>query len=112
MSPRSWIGRTLSRAWATALAGLALALSGSAAPALAADATVSNMSNGAMAHMPGHMYMTTLRPLAAGDRQKADALVVRAKAAMAPYQDYRKALSDGYEIFLPNVPQTQYHFTK
>jgi hypothetical protein len=31
---------------------------------------------------------------------------------MAPYQDYHKALDDGYEIFLPNVPQSQYHFTK
>ena len=31
---------------------------------------------------------------------------------MAPYQDYRKALGDGYEIFLPNLPQPIYHFTK
>ena len=30
---------------------------------------------------------------------------------MAPYQDYRKALADGYRIFLPNIPQPQYHFT-
>lgn len=38
--------------------------------------------------------------------------MLAAKAAMAPYQDYRKALSDGYEIVLPNLPQAQYHFTK
>jgi hypothetical protein len=31
---------------------------------------------------------------------------------MAPYQDYQKALADGYEIFLPNVPQPVYHFTR
>jgi hypothetical protein len=30
----------------------------------------------------------------------------------APYQDYRKALADGYQIFLTDVPQPQYHFTK
>jgi hypothetical protein len=30
---------------------------------------------------------------------------------MAPYQDYRKALADGYKIFPPNIPQAQYHFT-
>ena len=30
---------------------------------------------------------------------------------MEPYQDYRKALADGYKIFLPNVPQREYHFT-
>jgi len=58
------------------------------------------------------MYMTTLRPLQPGDQQKADAIVADAKAAMAPYQDYQKALADGYEIFLPNVPQAVYHFTR
>jgi hypothetical protein len=25
---------------------------------------------------------------------------------------YRKALADGYQIFLPDVPQPQYHFTR
>jgi len=27
------------------------------------------------------------------------------------YADYRTALNDGFKIFLPNVPQKQYHFT-
>jgi hypothetical protein len=58
------------------------------------------------------MYMTSLRPMKAGDQQKADAISAAARTAMAPYEDYRKALADGYEIFLPNVPQAQYHFTK
>ncbi|HEX3846773.1 MAG TPA: hypothetical protein VHV81_05280 [Steroidobacteraceae bacterium] len=66
----------------------------------------------AMAHMAGHMYLTTLRPMQPGDRQRADAVVAAAKQAMAPYQDYRKALADGYKIFLPNIPQPQYHFTQ
>jgi hypothetical protein len=78
----------------------------------ARSAPAAGMSDGDMAHMSGHMYMTTQRPSKPGDRQKADALVAAAKTAMAPYQDYRKALSDGYEIFLPNIPQSQYHFTK
>jgi hypothetical protein len=69
------------------------------------------VAGGSMAHMAGHMNMTNLRPVQAGDQQKADALVTAAKAAMMPYQDYHKALSDGYKIFLPNVPQPQYHFT-
>jgi hypothetical protein len=86
----------------------ALVALGGAAAAGAAD----SMPAGSMAHMSGHMYMTTLRPMKDGDRQKADALVQSAKAAMAPYQDFHKALSDGYEIFLPDVPQPQYHFTK
>ncbi len=65
-----------------------------------------------MAHMAGHMYMTSLRAPQAGDQQKADAVAAAAKQAMAPYQDYRKALAEGYVIFLPNVPQPIYHFTK
>jgi hypothetical protein len=65
-----------------------------------------------MAHMAGHMYMTTLRPPQPGDQAKADAIVAAAKTALAPYNDYHKALADGYEIFLPNVPQPQYHFTR
>jgi len=74
-------------------------------------ASASSMSGG-MAHMAGHMYMTTLRPLQPGDKAKADAIVVAAKEAMAPYTDYHKALDDGFHIFLPNIPQPQYHFTK
>jgi hypothetical protein len=76
-------------------------------PALAADE-----AEGGMTHMAGHMHMTSLRALQTGDQQKADAVVAAAKQAMAPYEDYRKALADGYTIFLPDVPQPQYHFTK
>jgi hypothetical protein len=64
-----------------------------------------------MAAMEGHMLMTTLKPSQPGDQAKADAVVSTAKRAMAPYQDYRKALADGYKIFLPEIPQPQYHFT-
>jgi hypothetical protein len=64
-----------------------------------------------MAHMAGHMYMTALRPSKPGDREKADAVLTAARQAMAPYQDYRKAQAAGYQIFLPNIPQSQYHFT-
>ena len=66
---------------------------------------------GGMSGKMAHMYMTSLRQPSPGDIQRADAIVAAAKAAMAPYQDYRKALADGYKIFLPNIPQPQYHFT-
>jgi len=62
--------------------------------------------------MAGHMYMTDLKTPKPGDQQKAEAIVAAAKTAMEPYQDYQKALADGYQIFLPNLPQPQYHFTK
>jgi hypothetical protein len=65
-----------------------------------------------MAHHSGHMLMTALRPVSPGDQQKADAIAAQARTAMAPYTDYKKALADGYEIFLPEVPQPQYHFTR
>jgi len=65
-----------------------------------------------MAHMAGHMYMTELKTPKPGDQQRADSNVAAARTAMEPYQDYHKALADGYQIFLPNLPQPQYHFTK
>jgi hypothetical protein len=64
-----------------------------------------------MAHMQGHMTMTALRSPQPGDAARAEAIVLAARAAMQPYQDYHKALADGFKIFLPNVPQPQYHFT-
>jgi hypothetical protein len=76
-----------------------------------ANAQSATPGGAGMTHMAGHMYMTTLRPPAPGDQQKAEAVVAAAKIAMAPYKDYRKALADGYEIFLQDVPQPQYHFT-
>jgi hypothetical protein len=79
-----------------------------ARPAPAADAAPAKAT---MAGMSGHMYMTALRTKQPGDQQKADAIVAAAKEAMAPYRDYRKALADGYQIFLRNIPQPQYHFT-
>jgi hypothetical protein len=62
--------------------------------------------------MSKHMFMSSVRPSQPGDEERADAIVAAAKQAMAPYQDYHKALADGFKIFLPNIPQPQYHFTK
>jgi hypothetical protein len=90
----------------------ATALLPDAQPSHREGATPPSSKNGEMAPATAHMYMTTPRPMSAGDQQSADALLRAATAAIAPYKDYRKALSDGYEIFLPEVAQTQYHFTK
>src|SRR5580658_6634615 len=73
-------------------------LAGSSLQGSQQDAPAAGMSDGKMAHM----YMTSLRPSKPGDLQKADAIVASAKTAMAPYQDYHKALADGFEVFLPN----------
>ena len=82
------------------------------APVLPARSPASHEEMPGMAHMSGHMYMTSLRPIQPVDKAKADAIVNAAKQAMEPYQDYHNALNDGYRIFLPNVPQPIYHFTK
>jgi len=58
-----------------------------------------------------HMTMTDMRTLRPGDRERAQEVVDAAKRAMEHYKDYRVALKDGYKIFLPNIPQPQYHFT-
>ena len=115
---RLFIDQFYSRALVDAALYLTLGLIGGGAPAWAGapehidqQTAEPAVADGGMAHMSGHMYMTVIRSPRAGDQRKADEVVGAAKAAMAPYQDYRKALSDGYKIFLPDVPQSQYHFT-
>ena len=61
--------------------------------------------------MGPHMKMTALRPARPGDQQKADQIVASARTVAEKYKDYKVALADGFKIFLPNVPQKQYHFT-
>jgi hypothetical protein len=62
-------------------------------------------------HMGAHMHMTELRKPQPGDEAKAQQVVDEARPALERYRDYKVALSDGYRIFLPNVPQKMYHFT-
>lgn len=61
--------------------------------------------------MGPHMKMTPLRTPHSGDQAKADEVVTAARAAAEKYKNYKVALADGFRIFLPNVPQKQYHFT-
>ncbi|MGB7282346.1 MAG: hypothetical protein WBE13_08810 [Candidatus Acidiferrum sp.] len=61
-------------------------------------------------HNP-HMYMTSLRPPQPGDVERANGIVTELRASIEKYKDYRVALDDGYRIFLPNIPQPEYHFT-
>jgi hypothetical protein len=71
---------------------------------------------GAMHSMEGrmdmgpHIKMTDLRPARTGVPERAQAVVDAARKVAAKYLDYRSALSDGFEIFHPEVPQKIYHF--
>jgi hypothetical protein len=61
--------------------------------------------------MGPHMKMTALRAPQPGDKEKADEVVEVARKVSKKYEDYKVALADGFQIFLPNLPQKQYHFT-
>jgi hypothetical protein len=58
-----------------------------------------------------HMYMTTPRPPTPEDAARANEVVAQLRGGMAKYKDYHVALDEGYKIFLPNLPQPEYHFT-
>lgn len=58
-----------------------------------------------------HMYMTSTRKQSAEDTQRANEIVEQLRAAIEKYKDYHVALNEGYKIFLPNLPQPEYHFT-
>ena len=57
------------------------------------------------------MRMTAARPVADGDRERAQQIVDTLAPAIQKYKDYHVALAEGYRIFAPNLPQPQYHFT-
>jgi hypothetical protein len=61
--------------------------------------------------MSGHMKMSALRDPQPGDAKKAQKVVEQARQALEKYRDYNVALAEGFQIFLPNIPQPMYHFT-
>jgi hypothetical protein len=77
----------------------------------------SDAGAGAMHSMEGHMdmgphmKMTELRKPQPGDAERAQKVAEQARKVAEYYTDYHKALADGFEIFLPNIPQKMYHFT-
>jgi hypothetical protein len=68
-----------------------------------------------MAHMhhgdTPHMHMTSPRTVTAEDQKRANEIVEQLRAGIERYKNYHVALNDGYKIFMPNVPQQEYHFT-
>ena len=58
-----------------------------------------------------HMTMTAMRQETPEDVARAKEVVTELRAGIEKYKDYRIALNDGFKIFLPNVPQPEYHFT-
>jgi hypothetical protein len=58
-----------------------------------------------------HMRMTAMRPASAQDTARANEVVAQLRGGLEKYKDYHVALNEGYKIFLPNLPQPEYHFT-
>jgi len=80
------------------------------------DHQAENGAVNAMSHMHHHqmgphMYMTALRPSTPEDWAKADTIAQQLREAIEKYKDYRIALTEGFRIFMPNLPQAEYHFT-
>jgi hypothetical protein len=70
----------------------------------------------AMSHMHHHqmgphMYMTKLRVPTPEEHAKADEIAKELRESIERYKDYHVALADGFRIFMPNLPQPEYHFT-
>ena len=73
-------------------------------------AAISDMS--AMHGGSAHMHMTEMRPQTPADVARANQIVMQLRAGIEKYKDYHVALTEGYRIFLLNLPQPEYHFTK
>jgi hypothetical protein len=58
-----------------------------------------------------HMKLTNLRSPTVDDQARAEKIAGSTKQALERYRDYRVALSDGYKIFLPQIPMKMKHFT-
>ncbi len=86
----------------------------------AADARDEKSSEGNAVHdmMRGHhhrngphMKMTPPRPRTKADEDRAEKIAAGLRSALEKYSDHHAALADGYRIFLPNLPQPEYHLT-
>jgi hypothetical protein len=60
--------------------------------------------------MSAHMTMTSTRPPTPADVERARQILETMRAALSRYTDYKAAMADGYEPFMPTVPQDVYHF--
>jgi hypothetical protein len=73
-------------------------------------AAVSDMSS--MHGNSAHMRMTEMRNQNPADVERAKQIAAQLRAGIEKYRDYHVALNEGYKIFLLNLPQQEYHFTK
>ena len=72
---------------------------------------VHEMTAGHQSAHSQHMTMTAMRGQTPEDVRRANEIVAQLRAGIEKYRDYHVALNEGFKIFMPNVPQPEYHFT-
>lgn len=73
---------------------------------IAATQVMSGSSNGASPHV----YSTVMRSSASGDSQRAQEILDILRRSMGKYKDYKVAIADGFEPFMPKTEQRLYWF--
>ncbi|MGH6630784.1 MAG: hypothetical protein ACREB3_13730, partial [Burkholderiales bacterium] len=56
------------------------------------------------------VIMTKLGPPMEGDRERARKIIAEVRERIMPFADYHNALEQGFTIYLPKLPQSEYHF--
>jgi hypothetical protein len=74
-------------------------------------AAVQDMTPGHSDAHSHHMFMTSMRTQTPADLDRANEIVTQLRSGIEKYKDYHAALDDSFKIFLPNLPQPEYHFT-
>jgi hypothetical protein len=89
---------------------IAIAVGHDMAMADADDVAGPNSMSGQMCSGP-HIAITPSRPQTPQDVERAHDVLDTLRRVLAKYKDSRVAFSEGYQVFLPTVPQEVYHFT-
>jgi hypothetical protein len=66
---------------------------------------------GGYAEMGPHMRVTVKPPMREGDRDRAFRILDQTRRLIARYKDHRRAVEDGYQPFLAQLPLPEHHFT-
>ncbi|MGH9818402.1 MAG: hypothetical protein ACRD6I_20250 [Candidatus Acidiferrales bacterium] len=69
------------------------------------------MSGGHHQHMEAHMRWSAPRAETLKDLARASDIVSTLRTSLVKYKDYKAAIADGYQPFLPNLDLPMYHFT-
>lgn len=74
------------------------------------DALLLAGASGSAVDSNPHVYTTEIRPATSGDAERADEILDILRHSMAKYKDYRAAIADGYQPFMPKTEQHLYWF--